>query len=457
MGTQQSSLRISLIDDATGPARHIGRALNNLRAEAVSSFAPMRMVNRSNGSMDRFRRSYMNMLADRDEQTRVDSHLGLGADGLQHRAGDIRNLVVDALAARLGATPQIQNNPLAGRSSVEIGRRYLEESGVSTRGMDDNRIADVLIAGRQIDVMSSRAQHTTSDFPLLLQSAGNRALLQRYTVQSSPLKALSSVRQVSDFRRQAFIRPGEAPRLEKLLESGAIKSGTMEEDSRGLQIDTFARIFNLSRNSLVNDDLGAFSDFLGVFAQAAVETEGDLFADLLLANNKAGVVFGDGLPLFHPDRNNVSWIIEGGIKKTHGSAITVETVGAARMAMRTHKNVNGTGTAGVVPAVLLVGPAQETDAEKLVASINATNINDTNPFAGKLRVMVENRLDGNGWYLFADPGQRPAFMHGYLDGAEGPHVESKEGWEIPGTSFRCILDFGCAVLDWRSAYFNPGQ
>ncbi len=42
MGTQQSSLRISLIDDATGPARHIGRALNNLRAEAVSSFAPMR-------------------------------------------------------------------------------------------------------------------------------------------------------------------------------------------------------------------------------------------------------------------------------------------------------------------------------------------------------------------------------------------------------------------------------
>lgn len=436
-------------------------AIMSIRSQTASAgisdqdFADM--VSRSNGSMDRFRRGYMKMLVERDEATRVDSHLGLGADGLQHRGGDIRNMVVDALAARLGATAQMQNNPLAGRSSVEIGRRYLEESGVSTRGMDDHRIADVLIAGRQIDVMSSRAQHTTSDFPQLLLAAGNRALLQRYEPLVSPLKSLSSVRHVRDFRQQTFIRPGEAPLLEKVLESGEIKHGTMEEDSRGLKLDTYARMFNISRNALVNDDLGAFSDFLGVFAQAASETEGNLFASLLLANNKAGIVLSDGLPFFHPDRNNVSWITEGGTKKPSGSAITVDSVGAARMNMRTHKNVNGTGTAGVVPAVLLVGPAQETEAEKLVASINASNINDANPFAGKLRVLVENRLDGNGWYLFADQGQRPALMHGYLDGASGPQVESKEGWDILGTSFRCILDFGCGVLDWRSAYFNPGQ
>ncbi len=404
------------------------------------------MVTRSNGSMDRFRRSYMNMLADRDEGTRVDSRVGVVSHSRDQ--SDICKLVVDALAVRLGATAEIQNNPLAGSSSVEIGRRYLEENGVSTRSMDDHRIADVLIAGRQIDGYSSRAQHTTSDFPLLLQAAGNRALLQRYEPLVSPLKSLSAMRQVRDFRQQTFIRPGEAPLLEKVLESGAIKHGTMEEDSRGLKLETYARMFNISRNALVNDDLGAFSDFLGVFAQAAAETEGNLFASLLLSNAKAGVSLGDGKPLFHADRNN---------KAANGSAITVDAVGDARIAMRTHKNVNGTGTAGVVPAVLLVGPAKETEAEKLVASINASNINDTNPFAGKLRVEVENRLDGNGWYLFADPGQRPALMHGYLDGASGPQVESKEGWDILGTSFRCILDFGCGVLDWRSAYFNPGQ
>ncbi|MDH0612274.1 MULTISPECIES: phage tail tape measure protein [unclassified Agrobacterium] len=42
MGVQQSSLRISLIDDATATARHIGRALDGLRAQSASAFAPMR-------------------------------------------------------------------------------------------------------------------------------------------------------------------------------------------------------------------------------------------------------------------------------------------------------------------------------------------------------------------------------------------------------------------------------
>ncbi|TRB00470.1 MULTISPECIES: phage tail tape measure protein [Rhizobium/Agrobacterium group] len=42
MGVQQSSLRISLIDDATATARHIGRGLDGLRAQAASSLAPMR-------------------------------------------------------------------------------------------------------------------------------------------------------------------------------------------------------------------------------------------------------------------------------------------------------------------------------------------------------------------------------------------------------------------------------
>lgn len=402
------------------------------------------IVSEARGSMRSIRSAYNDMMASAERQAPTDSHLGLDTGG---KPNDVRNAVIDALAVRLGAKSQMQNNPYAGRSSVEIGRRFLEDSGISTRGMDDVRIADVLVSGRRVDGLSTRAMHTTSDFPHLLEAAGNRALLQRYEVQASVLKSLSAQRNARDFRQQSFIRPGEAPLLEKVLEAGEIKSGTTSEDSRGLKIDTYGKMFAISRQALVNDDLGAFSDFLGVFAQSAAETEGNLFANLLLQNNRAGIVLSDGKPLFHSDRKNTN----------AAAGITVDSVGAARLLMRTHKNVNGTGTAGVVPAVLLVGPALETDAEKLVASITASNIGDTNPFAGKLRVLVENRIEGNGWYLFADPAQRPALMHGYLQDAPGPQVESQEGWRTLGTEFRCILDFGCAVNDWRSAYFNPGQ
>ncbi|WP_416407849.1 prohead protease/major capsid protein fusion protein [Agrobacterium rosae] len=409
------------------------------------------VVQEGEGSMRSIRSAFNKMMADAERQAPTDSRVGLGLGG---DANAVRVNVIDALAVRLGAVSQVQSNPFAGQSSVEIGRQFLEENGVSTRGMDDGRVADVLIAGRRIDGISTRAMHTTSDFPILLQAAGNRALLQRYEPQASPLKSLSMQRNARDFRQQSFVRPGEAPLLEKVLESGEIKSGTTSEDSRGLKIETYAKMFSISRQALVNDDLGAFSDFLGVFAQSAAETEGNLFASLFTANDRLGVQFGD-LPFFHPDRNNMAGSIVNG-KPAGGTAITVEALSIARLAMRQHKNVNGTGTAGVVPKILLVGPEQETEAEKIVAQVNVVNQSDANPFAGKLRVEVENRITGKGWYLFADPDQRPAIMHGYLDGAPGPHVESKEGWEVLGTQMRCLLDFGCGPFDWRAGHFNPG-
>ncbi|MGM4983248.1 prohead protease/major capsid protein fusion protein [Rhizobium sp. 11_C7_N12_5] len=407
-----------------------------------------KIMSRSNGSIDVLRASLFERLAERDLSTSVDSRMSLDQfSGQGHRANEAETAVIDALAARLGAKPSMQTNPLAGRSTVEIGRHWLEERGVSTRGMDDVRIADTLISGRSIGGFSGRGIHTTSDFPMLLQAAGNRALLQRYEPLTSPLKALSTKRNARDFRQQSFIRPGEAPKLKKVLESGEITAGSLNEDSRGLKVETYARLFNISRNALVNDDLGAFIDFLGAFAQSAAETEGDLFASLLTANDHKGMTLSDDLPLFHASRNNLA---------SAGSAITIDALSDARKAMRLHKNVNGTGTAGVVPAVLLVGPEKETEAEKIVTQINATNQSEANPFAGKLRVMVENRFEGPGWYLFADPTTRPALMHGYLQDFEGPQLESKEGWDVLGTSFRCILDFGCGVFEWRAAYFNPG-
>lgn len=437
-------------------------AIMNFRSTASSYGISDRdfndIVTRSNGSMDKFRRIYLNTMAERDGEIRTDSRVGLNLHtGLNNRQGDTRSFVMDAVATRLGGTSRVENNPLSGLSLIQIGRHMLEEANVSTRTMDDYQVAAFLMGGGGLGGFHSRGAHSTSDFPLLFEEGANRTLVERYEPLASPLKALSIRRDARDFRRQTFIRPGEAPKLQEILENGEVKYGTFEEDSWGLELKTFGIAFKIGRKAIINDDLGAIDGYLRAAAYSAAEAEGDRFANLLLANNRAGVVLGDGKPLFHPDRNNVSWIIEGGTKKPSGSAITVDSVGAARMNMRTHKNVNGTGTAGVVPAVLLVGPAQETEAEKLVASINATTINDTNPFAGKLRVAVENRLDGNGWYLFADPGQRPALMHGYLNGAAGPSIASEQGWTTLGVEYRTILDFDCGIYDWRAAYYNPGQ
>lgn len=295
---------------------------------------------------------------------------------------DIDAQMIDALAVRLGAKSADIDNPLRNMSLVQIGRRTLEARGVSTRSMDDMEIANIMTGRQAVNwAEGARGFHTTSDFPLLLQAAGQRALLERYGPMSSPLKQISMKRNARDFRTQTFIRPGEAPKLMKVSESGEIKQGTLSEDSRGLKLETYARIFSLSRQAMINDDLGAFSDFVTAFAQSSAETEGDLFFGLLSANAYTGATLSDNLPFFHADHGN---------KAATGAAISETTVSAAREAMRLQKNVNGTGSAGVVPAVLLVGPRRETEAEKFVTTINAVNTDGVNPFGGKLRVEVEN-------------------------------------------------------------------
>lgn len=399
------------------------------------------------GSRDEARGIVWDMIVEKQNRTSMRAFHGNNSDDLNRSGLAYQEHYVEAITARLTGRSVAEGNPLRNSSMVEIGRRYLDASGVSLRGWGDNEVASFLIEGRGSPHDFGKRAHTTSDFPQLLVSAANRALLERYAPMISPLKRLSHKRDAKDFRRQTFFRPGEAPRLQKVTEHGEVTHGTLNESGQGLKIDTYAKIFGLTRQALINDDLGAFTDFLSAFAQSSAETEGDLLFELLSANAFGGAMMDDGKTLFHVDRMN---------KAAEGATISEGTIHEARIAMRLQKNINGTGTAGVTPAVLLVGPRMETAAEKFVASVSATNTADVNPFAGKLRVEVENRHEGNGWWLFADPQQRPALVHGYLSGSEGPQVETQNGWDVLGTQFRCILDFGCAPFDFRAAYFNPG-
>ena len=46
--------------------------------------------------------------------------------------------------------------------------------------------------------------------------------------------------------------------------------------------------------------------------------------------------------------------------------------------------------------------------------------------------------------------------YAYLQGEEGPQIETKAGFEVDGMQFKVRLDFGGAFLDHRSWYMNPG-
>jgi phage major head subunit gpT-like protein/phage head maturation protease len=318
---------------------------------------------------------------------------------------------------------------------LDVARDCLTRANVSTNGMNP------------ADVFTRAGQHSTSDFPVILGDTVNRALRAGYSAAPQTLKTVARQTTAKDFRNKTSVQLGEAPTLEKVNESGEFKHGSIAEAKESYAIDSFGKIIAISRKALINDDLGAFMDMAGKWGQAAVEFEAQFLVNLIEMNVGLGPNMDDGNTLFHASHNNIA-----------GSAATlsITSLSAARLAMRTQKGLSGKPI-NVAPKFLIVPPHLETAAEQLLALIQATNSDDVNPFGGKLELLVEARLkSATRWYIAADPANVDGLEYAYLQGEEGPQLETKAGFEVDGMQFKVRLDFGGAFLDHRGWYTNEG-
>ena len=131
---------------------------------------------------------------------------------------------------------------------------------------------------------------------------------------------------------------------------------------------------------------------------------------------------------------------------------------AARVAMRTQKDMDGITPLNVVPKFIVSGASQETAIETLLAAITPTSTSEVNVFAGKLTTLIEPRLLGNPWYLFGDPTTSPPVLEiAYLNGETEPFLDQQDGWRSDGVEYKVRHDFGAAFVDWKGAYKDPGQ
>lgn len=342
----------------------------------------------------------------------------------------------EALYARINPRHQLSEpaRRYAYATPVDMAKELLTLRGESTLAMSPASLI-------------TRALHTTSDFPIILGDAVGRVLRESYQGAPAGVRRLGRQTSARDFRAVNKIMLGEAPLLEKLNEHGEIKAGTMAEAREAYKVETWARKIGITRQVLVNDDLGAFSDLARRMGQGAAETEARILVDLLEANSGNGPKLSDTKTLFHADHGN---------KAGSGAIISDATLSAARLALRTQKGIEDR-TIRVTPKNLLVPPALETTAEKWLAAVAPATAADVNPFAGALSLVVEPRLtSATRWYITADPGEIDGLEFAYLSGAEGPQVESRSGWDVDGVEIRVILDFGAGFIDHRGWFMNPG-
>ena len=385
--------------------------------------------------VDTFRATVLDHLA-----TAGDAHNIRGvtsaATVIRDEGDSMREGAVLAMVARAtGKAPADQARPYYGLSAVQLAAECLNRRGVSTRGLSEARIVEMGL-------------HTTSDFPDLLSGFAGKVLLDAYQAAPGALKMVAREASAPDFKTRYVLRRGEFPQLEEVPEHGEFKSGTIGEAAASYRLRTYGKIFGISRQALINDDLGAFQDAATMIGQSAADFEASLLVSILVSNAKAGPVMPDGINLFDELHGNIGT-----------GAIDVAGVDAGRAKMRRQRGVDGSQIIDAAPRFLVAPVSKQAAAESLVATITPAAVATVNPFAGQLVPLADPRLDDAdtaAWFLFADPQRTPALEYAYLAGAPGPQIEQQVGFEVDGLKIKCRLDFGAAAIDFRGVYRSTG-
>lgn len=314
-----------------------------------------------------------------------------------------------------------------GLTVLEMARESLEASGIKTRGMSKMDLA-------------ARALHSTSDFPLILADVTGKSLRKQYDSAPKTFQAWARRATAGDFKPIKRLQLGDAPSLEKVNESGEFKSGTMTEGQETYSILTYGKVIGITRQALVNDDIGAFTRIPELFGRAAADLESEIVYNILI-NNAA---LSDGVALFHATHGNLG---------TAG-APSVTTLSEARKLMRKQKNKAGRPM-NVTPKTLIVGPDQETVAQQLLATDYVPNENaKVNPFAGNLSLVVEALIANFNWFLAASPDQIDTVEYAYLEGEGGVVVETQMGFKVDGVEMKVRHDFGAGAIDHKGLVKN---
>jgi hypothetical protein len=303
---------------------------------------------------------------------------------------------------------------------------------------------------RNPTILAERAFHTTSDFPALLSAAANKMLLAAYAPAAPTYRTLFLRRDFRDFKPHRHLRVGDFPTLLPLSENGEVQAGTMSESQELVFLQTFARRIRVTRQMLVNDDLGAFTDFASMIGRRVADFENATAYALV---NTAS---GDGPTLTTGAAAVFGTAAARANKAGAGTALDLPNLAIGRAAVMRQKTLDGLPIAVGAQMRLLVGPNQELAARQLTVSVQATQTSNANVYAGFVQPLVEPLIPANRWYLFSDPMAAPVYVYGYLNGAEGPQVTTGNVQGVDGVEVSVIFDFGVGAIDWRGAWFNPG-
>lgn len=349
---------------------------------------------------------------------------------------------VDAILMRAGVgtftEEQRGANPYGSWSMVELARESLRVRGVRVSGLDRMEIVGRAFT-RAID--PGTAANDTTTYPSILATTMRKVLFTGFDESPRTWDQWTSQGSTQDFK--AFTRPGLShfQDLALVAEGAEFQEGVQIDKHEGAALGTYGRKYSITRQAVINDDLGAFTTQGRRMGEAAQRLLDTLPYALLLSNP---TMTEDATALFIAGHNNLF---------TAALSETSIDQNATAMGRQVDQNSIPLGiplTYILVPLELRGVARRLEQAEKLPTGDGSEQ---DNLVRGTFTSIPTHQLtDVNDWYSLGPKGGTVEMVG--LNGSLSPALESDVGWSVDSLHWKVRIDAVALALDFRAMIHN---
>lgn len=292
-----------------------------------------------------------------------------------------------------------------------------------------------------------QAAFSTMELVDIFTTSVNVKLLEGYNQVDQTWRTISAIGTANDFKEFSSFRISGSMNFEKLPPDGMIPHGRLSENDFGNKVDTYAKMYAITRQDIYNDDMGAL----------------DSIPRLLGRGGALGLVRA-----FWVEFMNNSTFFASGNGNVSTGALGLAGLAAAEAVFRGLKGEDGNYIMGT-PKYLLVPTVLMPTAEQLYVSTNLTGgsaaVLESNNLAGKYQPLTspylsDTTITGNSttaYYLLADPSDVPVIEVAFLDGQQTPIVETADvDFNQLGIQMRGYWDWGVRKQDPKGGVRSTG-
>jgi hypothetical protein len=335
--------------------------------------------------------------------------------------------MVTAIEHRVDSAVKVegQSREFAGMSLFEMAKECVRATGKDVRLMDRETVIRQAFQG-------------TSDFPTIAGAAMEKKIKLGYDSVVDNFKPLISETSRSDFKTGASVSLSDAPSLGEIKENGEFETGTFTESKEQYKIGTYGKRIALTRQVIINDDMGIFNKIPVSMGASGGRTLHALVWGFL----NAAHTMGDGVALFHATHKNLA-----------ANAADLEAAVKAMLLLLRKQTAPKGAVMNYNPGYLVVGADYEIEGRKLVTQTTPASAADVNVYANTLQgLIVESSIAAKKTFLTGRKGEVDMIEVAWLNGQRGVNIRQRENSNILGVEWDIFMDVGAKPQDHRGLY-----